>query len=87
MVDAEDMRRNGQALMLDADSVGPRGAGAQQTYLREKHYVLVTIVHQNHWKGIAVVPAGAAPVAGGGVQHSAVEEDGSLSMSGEGKER
>jgi hypothetical protein len=60
--------RDGRAFMLDADFRGPRGAGAQQTYLRERHNVLVNGGHEKHWKGIAVIPAGAmgsASIGGG----------------------
>jgi hypothetical protein len=84
LVDAEILRRNGKVLMLDTDFAGPRGAGTQQTYLREKHDILVTIMHENQWKGVAVIPVGAASIAKESeAQHSASEEGTAPSMAEE----
>jgi hypothetical protein len=59
-VDAEILTQDGRALMLDTDFSGPRGAGTQQTYLRERHDILVSVMHENHWKGVAVATLGTA---------------------------
>jgi hypothetical protein len=56
VVDAEVRVRNGQALMLDTDFRGPRGGGAQQSYLREKHGLLVSVAMESQFHGVAVIP-------------------------------
>jgi len=63
VVDAEVRVRNGQALMLDTDFRGPRGGGAQQNYLREKHDLLVSVVMESQFYGVAVVPVVGPEVA------------------------
>jgi hypothetical protein len=56
VVDADILTRSGQALMLDADFRGPHGDGAQQTYLRERHNVLVNLVSGSNLHIIGFVP-------------------------------
>jgi hypothetical protein len=85
VIDADVLRRDGKALMLDTDFGGPRGAGAQQTYLRVKHDILVNVVHESHWKGVAVVPVRTtSSAAENEAEHFAAEEgDGAVSATEE----
>ena len=56
VVDAEVLVKNGRALMLDTDFRGPREGGAQKSYLREKHGVLVSVAIESQYHGITFIP-------------------------------
>jgi hypothetical protein len=72
VVDAEILEQQGKALLLGKDFAGPRGAGAQQTYLRAKYDILANVVHQTHWKGIVTIPMQAT---GATSEHPVTEPD------------
>lgn len=54
VLDAEVLVRNRRALMIDTDFRGPRGQGAQQTYLEEKYGLLVSVAQESQFHGVAV---------------------------------
>lgn len=55
VLDAEVLEKDRHILMLDSDFRGPRGDGTQQTYLREKYGLLVSIAQEGQFHGIATV--------------------------------